>query len=198
LVTPTWLRNVGGLVNEVSLTYGVAPDGGDRPVYYALSTTSQARYGRYAYSATTELADANDAQSAVTLILIQNAAPAWLLQALPVDVDGLTSAQLATLLGLEIHALIRVTGLPASGNTPATVTAWVEGWTEHLSFGVHDLTLVVSDYCRTAPPPRWDDTPATQTWDTTAPALTWDAYACLGPPAAVTESEGVSHAAVPA
>ena len=55
----------------------------------------------------------------------------------------------------------------------------MEGWTETLAYGVHDLELTVSGYCRTSPPPRWNDADPSLTWDT-APG-SWDDAACLGP-----------------
>jgi hypothetical protein len=38
----------------------------------------------------------------------------------------------------------------------------------------------VSGYCRTVPPPRWDDLNPTWTWDTIG-TLTWDQATCIGP-----------------
>lgn len=183
LVTPTWQRNLAGLVNLVHLTYGVAPEGGSQPNVTASNDGSVTRYGRYEYSATVELADTNDALAAASLIVGMNGAPVWMLQNMPLDVASLDPAQTAVLLGLEMHSLIRVGGLPANGATPTNAVAWVEGWTENLAWGVHDLELVVSDYCRTSPPPRWNDVPSTYTWDTAPKGMTWDGAACLGPPA---------------
>lgn len=183
LVTPTWTRNTGGLVNDLTLTYGVQPDGeGDetQPVYQAANAASKARYGRYEYSATVELANLADVTAAANLILVQNARPVWLLERLPVDVAGLTQAETTTLLGLEMHSLIRVNALPTTGPTPVNVVMWIEGWTETFGWGVHDIELWVSDYCRTSPPPRWNDVDPALTWD--AAVGTWDDAACMGPP----------------
>jgi len=190
LVTPTWTRTLAGLVNFISMGYGVPPEadaegggGGDSPVYVARNQGSIDRWGLYGYSVTTELARWEDAFAASSLILAQNAGPVWMLNALPVDVAGLTVAQTQTLLGLDVHALMRVTGLPATGATPTSIGAWLEGWTERLAFGVHELELTVSDYCRTVPPPRWNDVAPATTWDTFGPE-TWDQYACVGGPIA--------------
>lgn len=191
LVTPTWQRNTAGLVNDVTVSYGVAPEGGQRPTYEEQNEDSKARFGLYEYSSTVELADRLDVVSAASMLLIQNGAPVWMLQALPIDMGGLPAPETLALLGLDMHALIQVDGLPVTGPTPTTITAWVEGWTETLSWGVHDLELSVSDFCRTNPPPRWDDVPAAMTWDTADPA-TWDEWACLGPPAVVPARELVS------
>jgi len=188
LVTPTWSRNLSGMVNEISLGYGVAtPADGDTPAsdaprLRAVNTDSQARWGRYEYSVTTELATEADATAMASLILTQNGSPVWMLNALPVDVFGLDDTQTTALLGLDVHSLVRVVGLPAVGTTPTSVAAWVEGWSERLAWAVHDLDITVSDYCRTAPPPRWDDLDPATTWDATPANVTWDSIACTGGP----------------
>jgi hypothetical protein len=181
LVTPQWVRNLEGLVNEVSIGYGVAPEGGEQPRYVASVPESVTRYGRYDYSFTTELAALADAQAMGQLVLVRNASPVWILTALPVDLDGLDAAHTAQVLGLEMHALMQITGFPVIGSTPTIGNLWVEGWRERLAYGVHEIELAVSGYCRTAPPPRWNDLDPAWTWDTISPALTWDGAVCLGP-----------------
>lgn len=182
LVTPTWSRNLSGLVNELSVAYGLAPDGGgEQPQIHETNPESVARYGRYNYSVSTDLATFDAAQSWAWLVLTQNRGPVWMLQALPVDLAGLDAAHTTALLGAEVHTLARVSGLPATGATPTSIAAWIEGWTERLAWGVHDLELSVSDYCRTVPGIRWDDTPADVTWDTYGTA-SWDESACAGGP----------------
>ena len=163
LVTPVWTRNTQGLVNKVSIGYGVAPDdpengagGGEQPRYVDDSPTSVDRWGRYEFTATTELAALADAQAMGSLILARNRAPVWSLDALPVDVRDLSAADTVALLALEMHDLVLVTGLPAAGTSPTAAFLWVEGWDETLAWNTHDLTLTVTDYCRTAPPPLWD------------------------------------------
>jgi hypothetical protein len=178
-VSPTWARNLGGLVNEITLGYGVKPDDGDLPTIVAADAASAAAYGRYEYSVTTEIATQADAQKRALLILTRNRAPSWQLNALPVAVPELDVAQTRALLGLDVHGLVRVTGLPATGSTPTSFAAWVEGWTERLAWGVHELELTVTDYCRTSPPPRWNDLDPALTWDQTPG--TWNDATCLGP-----------------
>jgi hypothetical protein len=99
--------------------------------------------------------------------------------ALPVDLADLDPDRTATLLAMDLHSLLNLTGLPAVGSAPTSAVLWLEGITETLAYGVHDFELAVSGYCRTSPPPRWDDVPPAQTWDT-APG-TWDEMACLLP-----------------
>jgi hypothetical protein len=179
LVTPTWRRTTEGLVNEVSIGYGVAPEGGEQPRYVNTRADSIARFGRYGLSTTTELAAAGDATAMGSLLLARNGTPVWILGELPVDVKNLGLADTEALLSLDMHSLLALTGMPAVGNAPTSTSLWVEGITERLAWGEHELSLIVSGYCRTVPAPRWDDVLPTMTWDT-APG-TWDEATCLGP-----------------
>lgn len=180
LVTPTWKRTTAGLVNDVSIGYGIAPDGGEQPRYVAKRDDSIAKFGRYGLSATTELAAQADAQALGQMLLIRNREPVWIMSDLPVDVWGLDVNDTTALLALEVHDLVSLTGLPLVGSAPTSTSLWVEGWSEVLAWGIHDLTLTVSGYCRTSPPPRWNDVRPEQTWDSFG-ATTWDDAACFGP-----------------
>jgi hypothetical protein len=101
---------------------------------------------------------------------------------LPVDVKSLADLDYEALLNLDMHSLITLTGLPVIGTAPTTASLWVEGWKETLTWGAHEIELVVSGYCRTVPAPRWNDVDPAWKWDTLAAALTWDAATCIGPP----------------
>jgi hypothetical protein len=179
LATPTWKRTTEGLVNDVSIGYGATPDQGEQPRWTGDRPDSKGKFGTYAYTAGTELAAAADAAALGTMLLTRNSAPVWIMAALPIGVRDLDPGQTETLLDLEMHDLIQLTGLPAAGTVPTAAYLWVEGWTETLAWGVHDLELVVSGFCRTAPPPRWNDVDPALTWDTARG--TWDAAACMGP-----------------
>lgn len=180
LVSPTWKRDTQGIVNDVSIGYGVAPEGGEQPRYLDSRPTSIDRYGTYAISTSTQLAALADAQAMGTLLLTRNSSPVWLLVELPVDVAALDLVRTNELLALDMHDLIGFTGMPIVGTLPSTTALWIEGWSETLAYGSHDLTLFVSGFCRTVPPPRWDDVAPSMTWDTIG-TLTWDDAACLGP-----------------
>lgn len=182
LVTPAWQRSTQGLVNKATIAYGVPPPGGEQPTVGGSSATSIARFGTYDYSLATELAALADAEALVGLLLARNSSPVWILTALPVNVADLDADRTWILLGLEMHDLVRLTGLPTIASAPSSTSLWVEGWTERLAFGEHDFELDVSGYCRTAPAPRWDDVDPASTWDTIPPAgITWDQATCLGP-----------------
>lgn len=182
LVTPTWKRTTEGLINNVSIGYGVAADGGEQPRYVDERADSIEAYGEYGFTVATELAALADAAAMGQSLLVSNRAPVWIMSELPVDVGGLNDADTAALLSLEMHDLISLIGLPAAGSAPTSAYLWVEGMAEELEYGFHGLTLVVSGYCRTAPPPTWDNVPSAWTWDTVSPpSLTWDDAACFGP-----------------
>lgn len=181
LTTPTWRKTTAGLINEVAIGYGVPAAGADQPRYTATDADSVARYGRYGFESTTQLAALADATALGQLLLVRNKTPPWNMAALPIDVAGLDAADTATLLELDMHSLIQLTGMPAVVDVPTTANLWVEGWAETLAYGRHDLVLNVSGFCRTAPAPRWDDVPAAYTWNTIDAAMTWDSATCLGP-----------------
>lgn len=180
LVTPVWSRTTDGLINDVSIGYGVAASGGDQPRYTAERQDSKDKYGEYGYSTTTELAALADAAAMGELLLTRNRVPVWVMSRLPLDMEGLDPARTAAVLGLELHSLVSLTGLPAAGSTPTSALLWVEGWTESLVYGGHEIELIVSGYCRTVPAPRWNDPPPSTLWDSMG-AQTWDDATCLGP-----------------
>lgn len=183
LVTPAWVRNLDGVVNQVTVGYGVGAGSGAQPTVTAANPSSQARWGLYAYSSQTELNAAADAQTVADLLMRRNYQPIWILSAIPVDVAGLSAADTDRLLSLDMSDLVHLTGLPPIGYAPTEVYSWVEGWTETLAYGTHDLELVLSDYCRTSALTRWDDH-TTYTWNTVpgAATRTWDQSYCLGYP----------------
>ena len=128
------------------------------------------------------------------LLIARNAYPVWIMPELPIDVVALDADATTALLTLDVGDLVDLTGLPKlTESAPTTAALWVEGWTERLAWGVHEIALVVSGYCRTVPPPTWDDPPPDLTWDdlaapvygvgglTPAPA-TWDDMACRAAP----------------
>jgi hypothetical protein len=181
LVTPTWVRNLDGLTNDVSIGYGVAV-GSEQPRYLRTDAASVDKWGRYAYALTTELVALADAQAMGNLLVTRNNRPVWVLGTIPVAVEDLSAPDTNALLGLDVNDLVQLTELPAIGAAPTTLYTWVEGWTETLAFGVHEMELVLSDYCRTSVPIHWND-PVVTTWNTVPPITrTWDEGVCWGGP----------------
>jgi hypothetical protein len=126
LVTPTWRRTTEGLVNEVSIGYGPEPtgdEGGEQPRVIVSAPASIGRYGRYFYTAATMLAAQADAAALANLLMVRNSSPVWIMAALPVDTGDLSPDEYAALLGLGMHDLIALTGMPAIGT--ATTSSWL-------------------------------------------------------------------------
>jgi hypothetical protein len=164
LVTPTWRRTLEGLVNSVSIGYGIASGSEQQPRYVDSNAASIARYETWGYSVSTELAALADAQALGQTLLVRNSSPIWVMGTLPVDIDGLSAADYDALLSLDMHSLVSLTGLPAIGAAPTTAALWVEGWREVFEYRSHTIELVVSGYCRTVPPPLWDDVDPAWLW----------------------------------
>jgi len=179
----TWSQGLEGLANDVSVRYGIAVGGGDQPEVTADDPSSIAAYGTHAASLTTRIEAESDAQERANLILARQAAPAWVLSSLAFELTspGIGFALTSALLRLEMHDLLNVTGMPAGAPMPGAFV-FVEGWSETIDgTGAWRLELLVSDYCRTAPAPQWDESSPGWLWDTIDPALTWDSVTCLPP-----------------
>lgn len=174
----TWAMGLEGLANDVAVAYGTASPQAEAT---ATDPASVAELGPYSARLATILRDAAEAQARARLIVTRQAWPAWVMAGLGFPLEFLGLELTADLLGLEVHDLITVTGLPAG--SPATAAhLFVEGWTETLAAGSWVLELAVSDYCRTAPAPEWDELSPAHTWDSVTAELTWDGATCLPPP----------------
>lgn len=194
LVSPAWSRTLQGVTNSVSIGYGAGPGGGEQPRVTADNPDSISRYGIFGYTTATLLEGETDATELARLLVARNGWPVWIMPALPVDMKGLDVAATDTLLRLNVGDLVELTGLPEiTPSAPTTAALWVEGWTERLAWEIHEIEVAVSGYCRTVPPPRWDDIDAAYTWDDMADPIysgssltpappTWDDMACIGPP----------------
>jgi hypothetical protein len=180
-----WLQSPEGLTNEAFVRYGVAPPDGEQAEVSASDPASISAYGTFGQSLTTQIASAADAQRRADELVARQAAPAWVLGGLEVNLAALDLNETKGVLGLEVHSLVSVTGLP-EGSPATSAMLWVEGWRETVE-ALDDgsvswvIGYATSDYCRTAAPPLWDDLPAADTWDTLDPALTWNAAVCMAP-----------------
>lgn len=173
----TWLTGLDGLANDVHVRYGLP-----EAEVHGSDAASIAQYGTHAASLSTRLVNVSDATERMTLILARQTEPVWTLQALRLELDspGVDAALTADLLALDVHDLLQLTGMPA-GSPMTGAFVFVEGWTETLDPGAWEIELAVSDYCRTAPAPQWDDVEPGWTWDSVEPGMTWDAITCLPP-----------------
>ena len=182
-----WSKGLEGLANDIRIRYGA--EGAEAEVHLA-DDDSVAELGEYGASLSTRLANASAANARATLLLNRQSRPAWILAGIGVDLGligamreltpAADAADTVAILGLEVHNLVSVTGLP-DGSPAASATLWIEGWTETIAFGSWLIEYAVSDYCRSSTPPAWDDIPLDRTWNNVDPARTWDAIYCLPP-----------------
>jgi len=177
-VSLAWMQGLEGMANDVDVRYGPGATASKK----AADAASIATYGTHAASLSTRIESASDAQERANLIVVRQSTPAWTLASLrfALESPAVDPTLTAQLLGVEIHDLLNVTGLPA-GSPMGAAMVFVEGWTETLTPGAWALDLSVSDYCRTAPAPQWDDVSPGWIWDGLSPGLTWDAISCLPP-----------------
>jgi hypothetical protein len=172
-----WAKGLVGLANDARVRWGT-PEAEVRET----DPESVAALGTFAASLTTRLATEADATNRATYIIARQAWPSWVLAGLEFALEAphISPADTAALLDLEVHALLSITGMPAGA--PATsALVFVEGWTETIEAGAWSLDLAVSDYCRTAPAPTWDQTDPAWQWDTLDPGWSWDSTTCLPP-----------------
>jgi hypothetical protein len=157
--TPTWSKNLAGLINDVTVKYG--GDGED--IEQSDDTGSIALYGRRAYVLDTRLRQTADAQTRAANILAAQALPYWNLGQISIRVDLLGQPDRDHLLGIVNGALLNIPDLPEPAPYDA-FTGIVEGWAETYTPGTHVMTLSISD-------PRYSY--ETVTWGDVDPALTW-------------------------
>lgn len=177
-LTVQWRQALEGVANDARVRYGT---GSPQPEIHATNPASIAELGTFGASLSTRLATAADADARGQLITVRQAWPAWVIDGLGFPLEFLDAALTDELLRLEVHSLISLTGLPSSAPA-ASAQLWVEGWAETITGGSWLLALAVSDYCRSAPAPEWDDIAPAYTWDSMPAELTWDATTCLPPP----------------
>lgn len=173
-----WSETMGDLANDVTVLYGVGSP--EQPSVRATNPTSIAQRGTYALSISTRIESAADANARAALTVGRRAYPSWALEGVELELTILDAAMVAAILGLDVHSLVSVTGLPAGSPAPSAYL-WVEGWHETIEPTSWLLAMATSDYCRSGAYSRWDDVEPAATWDTMDPATTWDDTACLPP-----------------
>lgn len=156
---------------------------------HATDPASITKYGTYAASVTTSIAGKYDATTRALMILDRQSVPAWVLSGVSIQLELIGKlfnidptedvVRTSEVLALEVHDLISITDMPAGGPYDATVL-WVEGWTETISYSSWRIDFAVSEYCRHAASPTWDEQAPAVSWDT-APDISWDEMTCTPP-----------------
>lgn len=165
--------SVDDLVNEAKVTYGAPTVPGDdstRPQVVVTAPDSIARWKVFAADFITELATVDDATDFGNAVLDSASAPTLSIGTAAVDAESLADPG-GFLAGLEVAAVLNLTGLPLPGPAGASlfVEGYVETWRGPDQFRV-DLTLV--DVRARGLGTRWLDVPCV-TWEDVPPELTW-------------------------
>lgn len=167
----TATQRLAGIVYRLSVSYGPAVEGGERPAVVYADPTSETAHGPFAAQLSSQLQTEADALSFARLLVGRRSRPAWTLAELDVELTRtVTPAVAGQLLRLEHADLVRVVGFPTKPFDRARL--WVEGWTETVTRYSWGLTLNVSDYGRSGVEPRWVDVNPDVSWADTDP-LTW-------------------------
>ena len=173
----SWTKGLEGLVNDIRVRYGAA---NPQPEVHVTDAASIVDLGTFAASLSTRLASAGDANARAQIVAVRQSRPTWVLASLGMPLEWLDAQLSLALLELEVHDLLSITGMPA-GAPMTSALVFVEGWSETIAPGSWQIELAVSDYCRTAPAPSWDEVDPLVTWDTLDAGLTWDASTCVPP-----------------
>lgn len=169
-----WESGLAGMVNDLTLAYGLTPAEGEQPTVRQVDDVSVAAVGVVAASESTLLADKSTAEDRARLIVGRRSTASWSSPALTVELlRSVDRAQLAGLLRLEHGNVLRATGLPAM--SPFTTSELVvEGYTETLTRDAWLLDLAVAGLGIAGAPLQWQETPAAITWAGVTPAgMTW-------------------------
>lgn len=161
--------NSAQIINRMRLTYK------NGQVVSGDETASQALYGLFAASRSTQLEDGISAQQQVDLYMATRAYPRISLEAIsiPLHNPNLPHALRNALVGVYCGLPLSIPDLPLQiDNEP--FTGFVEGWTWQIDRKTATLTLQVSDYALTAISVQWNQVPASELWNTITPTLTWE------------------------
>lgn len=111
----------------------------------AIGTASVATYGEMAVTYDTLLNDAASAASLASWLVGKYQDPLWRVNQLTVALEGLTAAQLATVLALDLGTVVKVVWQP--NNTGSTITQYVtiDGIDHKAVPAFHEITFTLSE-----------------------------------------------------
>lgn len=149
-------QQLAGLVNDLTLTYGVGGASSVR-VVDTVSADPVTGYGPVPLELATILPDEAAATSRANDLVGRYSLPRWQMERLAVELlRTVTSAKATELVDLEFGQLLEVQGFPNTGPFVAA-ELFVEGATEAATRNDWRLALNVSDPGYTAGAPRWAD-----------------------------------------
>lgn len=156
---PVWRNTSQTILNDVTVTYGVAGAFDETDI----DTASILTHGRRAFTLATQLADSTDAQTRASDIIRTQSEPRAAVQSVEVLVETLTDPLRGSLLDVISGSKISIQDMPQ----PAPIEDFVgvvEGWAETYTPNSHRLVLSLSDPRFSYQVVRWDEVDPVLTW----------------------------------
>lgn len=157
--SPVWRNTSQTILNDVTVIYGTNQNQSETDTDPASIIT----HGRRAFTLSTQLHEATDAQSRASDIIRTQSEPRYAVQSVEVLVETLTDPTRANLLDVISGSKVGIDLLPQ----PAPIDDFVgvcEGWAETYTPGLHRLVLSLSDPRFSYQVVRWDEISAVLTW----------------------------------
>jgi hypothetical protein len=166
--SPTWRNTAQTILNHVTVIYGSAGNQSKTDTDAASIIT----HGRRAFTLTTKLHAAADAQSRASDIIRTQSEPRYAVQAIEVLMETVSEPLLSNVLDLISGSKVAIENMPQ----PSPIedyTGIVEGWSETYTPGLHRLTLSLSDPRFSYQVVRWSEVSAVLTWAGVEPTVQW-------------------------
>ena len=165
---PTWRNTSQTILNDVTVIYGSAGNQSKTDSDAASIIT----HGRRAFTLTTKLHQAADAQARASDIIRTQSEPRYAVQSIEVLMETVTDPLRADLLDVISGSKVGIDLMPQ----PAPIDDYVgicEGWSETYTPGIHRLVLSLSDPRFSYQVVRWSEVSAVLTWAGVDPTVQW-------------------------
>ncbi|CAB4185983.1 hypothetical protein UFOVP1504_18 [uncultured Caudovirales phage] len=165
---PTWRSTNQTILNDVTVVYGSAGNQDKNDT----DPASIAVHGRRAFTLTTKLHKATDAQTRASEIVRAQSEPRYAMANVQVLMETLTEPTLSDVLDLISGSRVNLDNTPQ----PSPIedyTGVVEGWSETYTPGQHTLTLSLSDPRFSYLMVKWNEISPTLVWSAVDPTVQW-------------------------
>ena len=166
--SPVWRNTSQTILNDVTVIYGTSGNQNETDSDPASILT----HGRRAFTLTTQLHYATDAQSRASDIIRTQSEPRYAVQAVEVLVETLTDPLRASLLDVISGSKVDIDLMPQ----PAPVADYIgicEGWSETYTPGLHRLVLSLSDPRFSYQVVKWNEIDPALMWSAVNPTVQW-------------------------
>lgn len=165
---PTWRATNQTILNDVTVVYGTS---GNQEKTDS-DPASIATHGRRAFTLTTKLHTATDAQTRASEIIRSQSEPRYAMANVQVLMETLTEPTLSQVLDLISGSRVNLDNTPQPSPIEDYVGV-VEGWSETYVPGQHTLTLSLSDPRFSYLMVKWNEVGPTLVWSGVDPTVQW-------------------------